>query len=276
MTINWYPGHMHKANKELRKILPGTRILIEVLDARIPAASSNPSLAELGTDIPRIKILNKADLADPDLTSAWQRHFNAEPNSRCLVSELSEPLTEQDIIRTASQLITDGPEPSASNSGQIIIVGIPNVGKSTLMNSLAGRKLANTGNEPAVTKGQQRIRLNDDWFLVDTPGLLWPRLDDQNAAYKLAMTGTIRNTAIDLEDIAWHAAEFLLNEHHQALQARYQLPASIQDAEGCLSHIAALRGAKGRGGGIDWHKTSELLLNDFRSGKLGRITLEAP
>ena len=273
MTINWYPGHMHKAIKELRKILPGTRALIEVLDARIPAASSNPVISDLDPEIPRIRILNKADLADPGLTKAWQKHFDALPNSLCLTSTLEQTVTEAQIIEAANKL---SPGAGDGKARQIVIVGIPNVGKSTLMNALAGRKLANTGNEPAVTKGQQRIRLNDDWYLVDTPGLLWPRLEDQNGAYKLAMTGTIRNTAIDLDDIGWFAAELLLNEHRDALEARYQLPKGVQDTEACLFHIASLRGARAKGGGIDWHKTSELLLNDFRSGKLGRITLEAP
>ncbi len=264
---------MHKATKELRKILPASQALVEVLDARLPRSSSNPVIAELDGDLPRIKVLSKADLADPETTVAWQEHFSKQARTLCLTSAIDAPVTQADISKAASRLCG---EPSSDRARQIVIVGIPNVGKSTLMNLLAGRKLATTGNEPAVTKGQQRIRLSDDWFLVDTPGLLWPKLEDQNGAYKLALTGTIRNTAIDLEDIAWFAAELLLSEHRSALESRYQLPATIQDTEACLSHIAALRGARGRGGGVDWHKVSELLLNDFRSGKLGRISLESP
>lgn len=273
MAINWYPGHMHKATKELRKILPASQALVEVLDARIPVSSSNPVIGSLDAEIPRIKILNKADLADPEATKAWQESFNRQPDCVCLQSEPATPVTQNDIIAAANRLCGQS---SSDRARQLVIVGIPNVGKSTLMNLLAGRKLANTGNEPAVTKGQQRIRLNADWFLVDTPGLLWPKLEDQNGAYKLALTGTIRNTAIDLEDIGWFAAEFLLEQHPQALQKRYQLPAQATDVESCLTHIASIRGARGKGGGVDWHKTAELLLNDFRSGKLGRISLESP
>ncbi|GAB5499997.1 MAG: ribosome biogenesis GTPase YlqF [Pseudohongiellaceae bacterium] len=273
MTINWYPGHMHKASKELRKILPGTRLIIEVLDARTPHASRNPSFDSFDTSIPRLKILNKADLADPATSAAWQQAIDLESGSRCLLSSPDAPVTREQIIKLANTLTKDG---NSARKGQILIIGIPNVGKSTLINTLAGRKLAKTGNEPAVTRGQQRIKLDEFWFLVDTPGLLWPRLADQNGAYKLAMTGTIRNTALDIADIGWYATELLLAEHREELTARYQLPESCQDVESSLTHIARFRGALGRGGAPDWHKTAELLLNDFRSGKLGRISLETP
>ena len=273
MTINWYPGHMHKANKDLRKILPGTRLIIEVLDARIPRSSRNPSFDGLDISIPRLKILNKADLADPDITAAWLQAINQESGSRCLTSSPDRPITREQIIGAANSLTAEN---ANSRSGKILIIGIPNVGKSTLINTLAGRKVAKTGNEPAVTRGQQRIRLDDFWFLIDTPGLLWPRLADQQGAYKLALTGTIRNTALDVADIGWFATELLLANHRAAFAARYQLPESCQDVEASLTHIARTRGARGRGGAPDWHKTAELLLNDFRSGKLGLISLESP
>ncbi len=273
MAINWYPGHMHKANKELAKLLPGCKLVIEVLDARIPAASSNPKLDELCRDLPRLKILNKADLADPEVVNEWQECFNKLPRCYCLQSSLERRLEKSDLLNAIARL---GLETADGRSGQIVIVGIPNVGKSTLLNHLAGRKLARTGNEPAVTKGQQRIRLDDHWYLVDTPGLLWPRLEDQEAAYRLAMTGTIRNTAIDLEDVAWFAAELLLRDYRSRLTERYKIPADCNDVEGCFEYIARSRGALGRGGGPDWHKTAELLLNDLRSGKLGTLSLEKP
>jgi len=301
MTINWYPGHMHKASKELRKVLPGTRLIIEVLDARIPGSSRNPSFDALDLAIPRLKVLNKADLADPDITAAWQQAIDRESASRCLLSSLEQPVSREQVISIARALTrpaTDSsPDPTGKAAtepdrlqdtqdankhrgggrpGQILIIGIPNVGKSTLINKLTGRKLAKTGNEPAVTKGQQRIKLDESWFLVDTPGLLWPRLADQDGAYRLAITGTIRNTALDIADIGWFATELLLAEHRAALVDRYRLPDACRDAESALTHIATSRGALGRGGAPDWHKTAELLLNDFRSGKLGRISLESP
>lgn len=273
MAINWYPGHMHKANKELAKLLPNCQLVIEVLDARIPAASSNPKLDELCRGLPRLKILNKADLADPGVVSAWQESFNRLPHCYCLQSSVEHRLEKSDLLEAIARL---GLEASEGRSGQIVIVGIPNVGKSTLLNHLAGRKLARTGNEPAVTKGQQRIRLDEHWYLVDTPGLLWPRLEDQQAAYRLAMTGTIRNTAIDLEDVAWFAAELLLAQYPDRLAERYGIAADCDSVESCFETIARARGALGRGGSLDWHKTAELLLNDLRSGKLGTLSLEKP
>lgn len=273
MAISWYPGHMHKASKELRKILPGTRLLVEVLDARMPLASGNPKLAEIDPGIARLRVLNKADLADPDTTRAWQQWFQSQPNSRCVISTLNEPLTRQQLIDCTHALQLDA---GNKGNGQIVIIGIPNVGKSTLLNHLAGRKLAKTGNEPAVTRGQQRIRLDENWFLVDTPGLMWPRLEDQDGAYKLAMAGTIRNTAIDLADVGWWAMEWFLAHQCGALTERYQLDPEVRDTEQALIQVARQRGALGKGGHVDWHKAAEMLLNDFRSGKLGAISLESP
>lgn len=157
-----------------------------------------------------------------------------------------------------------------------MIVGIPNVGKSTLLNQIAQRKLAKTGNEPAITKAQQRFKLGEGWYLIDTPGLLWPKLEDQNAAARLACTGTIRNTAIPTEDVGWLAAEMLLESHREALVARYTLNPGVTTPDSLLEYIASTRGGIGPGGRVNWHKAAELLLNDFRSGKLGRFSLETP
>ena len=157
-----------------------------------------------------------------------------------------------------------------------MIVGIPNVGKSTIMNQILGKKIARTGNEPAVTKGQQRVRLNDNWYLVDTPGVLWPRLEDQDAAYRLALSGAIRNTAIEFTDVALFSAQLLLEQFPHQLQQRYDLPSLPATGEGFLQQLAQARGCLRKDGDIDWNKVSELLIHDYRAGRFGLMTLERP
>lgn len=272
MPISWYPGHMHKATKELKRLLTQVHLLVEVRDARIPQASSNPVLGELAPDKPRILILNKADLADEDNLLAWQSHLEGQ-RSACLLNGRDRVLGTTRLLACADRLVGDSPAGPAGLRS-MVVVGIPNVGKSSLINQFAGRKVARTGNEPAVTKGQQNVRLDGHWRLVDTPGLLWPRLDDQHAAYLLAMLGSIRNTAVDNEDVAWFAAEFLHERHPEALRKRYgEIPAG-EPAEAVLTAVAHSLGAVGRGGRTDWPRAADLLLNDLRSGKLGCLSLE--
>jgi ribosome biogenesis GTPase A len=260
---------MNKARKELTKLMATSDLVVEVLDARAPGASSNPLLAEIRGTRPCIKILNKSDLADLAISHSWQAHFNAQPATRCLLSGADQVVSRGNLLNAASQLCAGN-----GNRQQLVIVGIPNVGKSTLMNHLAGRKLAATGNTPALTRHQQRIRLDEHWYLVDTPGMLWPKLEDQEAAYRLATTGTIRNTAVEAEDIAWFAAKLLLDRFRPCLEARYEITDQVGSAEQLLDSIALSRGAIARGGAPSLHKASEILLNDFRSGKLGRLSLE--
>lgn len=275
MTISWYPGHMHKARKELQKLMSTVQVVIEILDARIPDASSNPVLATIRGDTPCIKILNKTDLAVEAVTRTWQRHFESQKRVMCLLNGLHEPLSLDRVLGCASRLLA-GTDNSKLAVKQLVIVGIPNVGKSTLLNQLVQRKLAKTGNEPAITRAQQRVKLGDGWYLIDTPGLLWPKLEDQQAAARLAATGTIRNTAVSAADIAWFTAEFLLRDHRGALEARYGIDSSVLEPEKLIDFIGKKRGSLGRGGVPDLHKTAELLLNDFRSGKLGKFSLESP
>lgn len=272
MTINWYPGHMNKARKELQKIVPKVDLVIELLDARAPRASGNPLLHEITASLPRISVLSKADLAAPNITQLWQKAIDAQDNRSCLISGLGTPLQARQVIECAKLLC----DTKGKTKVQLLITGIPNVGKSTLLNTLSERKLAKTGNEPAVTQHQQRIKLIEGWYLIDTPGMLWPKLDDQDAAYRLAMTGTIRNTAIEAEDIAWFAAKELLTGFREHLAERYGITDEVKTDEQVLESIAAVRGAISKRGKVDWHKTAEILLNDFRSGKLGRISLERP
>jgi len=274
MPISWYPGHMHKARQQLSAAMAGTDIVIELLDARVPLASSNPLLARLRGQLPCIRILSKTDLAEPASTAAWLAYFNRQPATRCLLNGLDRQLTRQQLMADCRSLVEPAKHPGHRH--QALITGIPNVGKSTLLNQILSRKVAKTGNEPAVTRAQQRVRLEDDWFLVDTPGMMWPRLEDQRAAYLLATLGTIRNTAIDVEDVGWFAAEILLENYYPLLQSRYRLDQPPPDAEQLLTLIARTHGCLGSGNSVDWYRVSELLLGDLRSGRLGRITLEPP
>lgn len=274
MAISWYPGHMNKARKELEKVFRGTDAVIEVLDARMPIASSNPLLGSMIEQLPTIKILNKTDLADPNTTQAWFDYFNALEGCTCLLNGRDRPLQTSSLLQSANKLISKSD--NAVRTRHMVVIGIPNVGKSSLLNQITDRKVAKTGNEPAVTKGQQRVKLDDTWYIIDTPGMMWPKLEDQEAAYRLACTGTIRNTAVEAEDIAWFTAELLLANYRGAVKKRYDIPDSVTKPEQLLQHIAKLRGSIGRGGQPDWNKTSVLLLNDFRSGKLGTFSLETP
>ena len=275
MAISWYPGHMHKASKELVKIMLKTDAVIEVLDARIPESSCNPLLATIRGERPCIRILNKADLADSETTAAWAAYFAKLDNSACIVNGRDAQISRADIANIARKLIKKTNE-RLLIQGQIVIDGIPNVGKSTLLYQLTERKVARTGNEPAVIKGQQRVKLLEGWYLIDTPGMLWPKLEDQESAYRLAVTGTIRNTAIEVADIAWFLAELLMLEYPERLASRYDYVASDRGAEHFFDELAKLRGSIGRGGKADLNKTAEILLNDFRSGKLGKFSLEKP
>ncbi|MDT8428610.1 MAG: ribosome biogenesis GTPase YlqF [Pseudomonadales bacterium] len=273
MTISWYPGHMHKANKEMARVVKEVDILIEILDARMPHASSNPMLQKLRKDKPCLHILNKADLAEPAITAQWQQALASTPRDRALINSKDMKLQAADIIKQCQQL--------AQMAGlrkprkQAMIIGIPNVGKSTLMNQIAGRKIARTGNEPAITKSQQRIRLGDDWYLVDTPGVLWPKFADQDTAYRLACAGAIRNTAMEFEEVALFAAEFLLRDFPHRLSKFYALESLPAQPEELLECIARKRGFL-RNGNVDWHRIAELVLHDFRAGRLGPMSLERP
>ena len=273
MTISWYPGHMFKANKELAKLIEQVDVVIEVLDARMPAASSNPLLHKMRRQHhkPCLHILNKADLANPDATRAWVKHLTRAGESSALPNGTGQLLFPATIVTHCQRLAQH-----QKRRYSAAIIGIPNVGKSTLLNQISGRKLAKTGNEPAVTKNQQRIKLNENWFLFDTPGVLWPRLEDQDAAYRLAAAGAIRNTAIVVEDVAMEAAEFLLRDFPEALIERYRIQPLPGSAEEFMSILAERRACRTQRGDTDWHRVSEILLHDFREGKLGRLTLELP
>lgn len=273
MSISWYPGHMHKARKELGVLLRGARLVIEVLDARIPAASSNPLLAEMRGELPVIRILNKSDLADADLTIAWRRYFSRQQEHACLSSGKNAML-DQSLLLERIRRLAGGEK--ALQRGRIAITGIPNVGKSSLMNHFIGRKLARTGNTPSITRAQQRVNFSADWSLVDTPGMLRPRLEDQHAALLMACVGSIGPAATDNMEVALFLAGHLLSHHRECLDARYQLVETDTTPEALFGRIAVARGALKKAGRADIGKAAELLLQDYRSARLGRITLESP
>lgn len=274
MTIHWYPGHMHKAQKDMIELLPQVDLLIEILDARIPYSSENPAIARLRGDTPCIKVLSKSDLADPAVTALWQARFEQQRNVKTFPTRSDQPAGIKAVLGLCRDMV---PHRDA-NKNQIhaMVVGIPNVGKSTLINILAGRKIAKTGDEPAVTKSQQRIDLGNDIILFDTPGILWPKVENPASSYRLAVTGAIRDTAMEYDDVGHFAAEYLLRHYPDLLVERFKLDALPRDEEAFLQAAAIKRGAIGSGGKFNRHKISELLVKEFRSGILGRISLETP
>jgi len=274
MAIHWYPGHMHKAIREMTNILPDVDLVIELLDARLPASSQNPAIVTLRDNKPCIKILSKSDLADPETTARWQAHFEQDTSVKTLQTTLDLNGKPQKIIRLCQALV---PSRVKANLNMLVMVaGIPNVGKSTLINAMAGRKIAKTGNEPAITKGQQRIKLGQGIMLLDTPGILWPKIENENSGYRLAASGAIKDTAMGIEDVAFYLADYLIKRYPAALKDRYDL-ASVPDTElEFIELMGARRGCLSAGGRVDLEKASAILVNEFRAGMLGAITLETP
>lgn len=274
MAIQWFPGHMHKAGLEIKKRLPEIDLVIEVLDARIPFSSANPMLGKLRGDKPCIKLLNKSDLADPAQTQIWQDYLEQEQGVKTLAISAQQNDCRQAILQLVTQML---PHKAGSvQKIQAMIMGIPNVGKSTLINTLAGRQIAKTGNEPAITKMQQRIKIDDVMVLHDTPGVLWGNLENPGTGYRLAVSGAIKETAFENEDIALYAVAYLLKQYPQALQTRFnlaELPANETEA---LAILANKRGCLKAGGIADLPRISKILLTELRAGKLGPLTLETP
>lgn len=274
MLIQWYPGHMHKASKEIKQALPDIDLLIEILDARIPFSSQNPMLNQLRDDKPTIRVLSKTDLADPQLTQLWQSHLELDQGVKTLAVTTQQPDKIKQIIDLCSKML---PEKTAANKViRTMIMGIPNVGKSTIINVLVGRTIAKTGNEPAVTKMQQRINLKNNIVLSDTPGVLWPNVENRNSGYRLAVTGAIKDTAFQHDDIALFALEYLLKTYPDAMQIRYKLDNMPTDATSLLQAIGQKRGCLRAGNQVDMDKAAKLFLTELRAGTIGQISLETP
>lgn len=274
MAIQWYPGHMHKARKEIEEAMPQVDLVIEVLDARIPYSSENPMVAQLRGDKPCIKLLNKSDLADPEITAQWIEYLEREQGVKATAITTLQAAMVKKIPDICRKLVPS--RDKTEKDIRTMIMGIPNVGKSTIINTLAGRVIAKTGNEPAVTKTQQRINLRNGIVLSDTPGILWPKVDNEASSYRLAVTGAIKDTAMEYEDVALFAAKYFLTAYPKEICERYNLTELPKDDVALLEAIGRKRGALRPGGRIDMHKASELLLHEYRSGKIGLLSLETP
>jgi ribosome biogenesis GTPase A len=265
---------MHKAQQEMLALLPKIDLLIEILDARIPGSSENPAIARLRGDTPCIKVLSKSDLADPAVTALWQAHFEQQRNVQTFPTRSDHPEGIKSLLGLCRSMF---PHREVSmDSIHAMVVGIPNVGKSTLINILSGRQIAKTGNEPAVTKAQQRIDLGSGVTLFDTPGILWPKVENPASSYRLAATGAIRDTAMTYDDVGYFAAEFLLRHYPQQLKERFKIDVLPDGKDAFLRMAAVKRGAVASGGKVNIHKICELLIKELRSGQLGRISLETP
>ena len=272
--IQWFPGHMHKAGKEIRGMYSQVKVFIEVRDARIPYSSANPMLARIRRDKPCLTVLSKADLADAVLTRTWAREIETGSDTRVLVADARKPGNLSRIPAACEELHRR----AGGTAAQVVamVVGIPNVGKSTLINGLAGRAVARTGNEPAVTRQQQYVRIGDTFMLLDTPGLMWPRVENRNSGFRLAVTGAIRATAMNHLDVALFALHHLRENHAGVLSGRYGLADRSCSNEALLQSIGRRRGCLVKGGNVDREKAAKVLLSDIRSGRTGPLTWETP
>lgn len=265
---------MHKARKEIAEVMPHVDVIIEVIDARIPFSSENPLVPSLHGGKPLIKLLNKADLADPVTTQLWVEKIEQESGVKALPVSQERPDQIRNLLNLITRLVSE--RQREIRPARAMIMGIPNVGKSTVINTLAGRVIAKTGNEAGVTKAQQKIKLDDGILLTDTPGFLWPKLSPPSCGYRLAITGAIKDTVFDYADIALYAADYLKWAYPDALKQRYQLN-EIPDTDlEILDAIGRQRGCMRKGGGVEIQKVSSLLITELRAGLLGTISWETP
>ena len=279
MNYQWYPGHMTKAKRMMQEDIKLIDLVIEIIDARVPLSSRNPDIDELGKNKARLIILNKSDLADEKKNDAWAAWFQGKGCFTAKVNARSGAGMKkiQDTIQEAckEKIERDRKRGIMNRPVRAMVVGIPNAGKSTFINTLAGKACAKTGNKPGVTKGKQWIRLNKNIELLDTPGILWPKFEDQLVGLKLAVVGSIKDEPLQSEELAMWLIAYLRKEYAGLLTERYQIEEDGTDLE-ILERIAQSRGCRLKGNLPDYPKTAALIVEDFRSGRLGRITLERP
>ena len=281
MTIQWFPGHMAKAKREVQEKLKLIDIVFELLDARIPLSSRNPMIHEILGNKPRIILLNKADMADETVTEQWIAYFERQ-QLRALAIDAQTGTGIRQIVSAAKEMLKDKFAKMAAKGiknprpMRALIVGIPNVGKSTLINRLAGKNIAKTGDKPGVTKAQQWIKVGKEMELLDTPGILWPKFEDEEVGLKLATTGAIKDTILNLQDVAVYALNFLKEHYPERLKERYSLDDIPKEIVALFDAIGKRRGCLVSGGAVDYDKVAEIVLHDIRTEKLGRISFESP
>lgn len=280
MTIQWFPGHMAKARREVTEKLKLVDIIFELVDARIPYSSRNPMIDEIIQHKPRLVLLNKADMADKNITKEWIAFFAKKGVKAIAInSQAGEGMKEianaaQEILKEKfDRMRAKGVKPRAIRA---MIVGIPNAGKSTLINRLAKKNIAKTGNTPGVTKSQQWIKVGKEMELLDTPGILWPKFEDQEVGKKLAITGAIKDTLLNLQDLTVYALDFLEREYPERLRERYKFTDIPDDVVLKFDHIGKLRGCLMGGGVVDYDKVAELVIRETRSEKFGPLSFERP
>lgn len=279
MAIQWFPGHMHLTQKAITERVKEIDVVIEMLDARLPGSSANPMLAQLIQGKPTLKVLSKQDLADPARTALWLAHYNAQPATRALGLDAGEAAPARRLIQACRELAPN--RVGLAKPMRVLICGIPNVGKSTLINTMTGRRAAKAGDEAGVTKQEQRIVLEDDFYLYDTPGMLWPRIIVPQSGYNLAASGSVGRNAYDDEEVALELLAYLQQHYADRLEARYKLGlspeavAALKD-EALLEAIGRKKGAVVSGGRVNATKAAELVIHDYRANLLGPMSLETP
>ena len=280
MTIQWFPGHMAKARREVTEKLKLIDIVYELVDARIPMSSRNPMIEEILKNKPRIMLLNKADKADAAVTAQWKDHFQEQGIPSLSINSVNGQGLHQ-IVPSSKELLKDkfdkmkakGIRPRAIRA---LIIGIPNVGKSTLINRLAKKNIAKTGDRPGITTSQQWVKVGKELELLDTPGILWPKFEDELVGLRLAITGAIKDTIINLQDVAVFGLRFLEEQYPDRLKERYGLQEIPEDIAALFDAIGEKRGCLMGGGMVDYDKTTEVIIRDIRTEKFGRLSFETP
>ena len=279
MAIQWFPGHMNLTRKLIAERIKEIDVVIEVLDARLPGSSFNPLLQELTGHKPRVKLLNKQDVADPVQTQAWLDWYNAQPDTRAIAMDAEEVAPARRLVETCRQLAPN--RGGMAKPMRVLICGVPNVGKSTLINTMSGKKQAKAADEAGVTKDEQRIVLDADFYLWDTPGMLWPRISIAQSGFNLAASGSVGRNAYDEELVALELLLILQKHYPQNLEDRFKLGLGVAKIQALhddelLEAIGRKRGCVMSGGRVNLQKAAEIVITDYRTHMLGRITLETP